>query len=172
MGGNIWAKSKEGKGSTFIFSIKTSEYLKETDSAPIILSQVNDEELLMGYKILIAEDNRINQEVALLILKGLGGTADIAENGKETLEACRQKDYDLIFMDVQMPEMDGLEATRSILSNESSYGSPYIIAITAGAFEEDMKLCLDSGMKDFISKPIMLDRLKSAITKFRELVEL
>ncbi|MFB0961639.1 MAG: response regulator, partial [Flavobacteriales bacterium] len=87
-------------------------------------------------------------------------------------EACRLKDYDLIFMDVQMPEMDGLEATRSILSNESSYGSPYIIAITAGAFEEDMKLCLDSGMKDFISKPIMLDRLKSAITKFRELVEL
>ena len=172
MGGNIWAKSEEGKGSTFIFSIKASEYLKETDSAPIILSDVNDEELLMGYKILIAEDNRINQEVALLILKGLGGTADIAENGKETLEACRLKDYDLIFMDVQMPEMDGLDATKLILSNESSFGSPYIIAMTAGAFEEDMKLCLDSGMKDFISKPIMLDRLKSAITKFRELVEL
>ena len=75
-------------------------------------------------------------------------------------------------MDVQMPEMDGLEATRLILSDESSFGSPYIIAITAGAFEEEMKLCLDSGMKDFISKPIMLDRLRSAITKFRDLIEL
>lgn len=172
MGGNIWAKSEEGKGSTFIFSIKASEYLKEGDSAPIVISEINDEELLMGYKILLAEDNRINQEVALLILKGLGGTADIAENGKETLEACRQKDYDIIFMDIQMPEMDGLEATKIILSNESSFGRPYIIAMTASAFKEDMKICLDSGMKDFISKPIMMDRLRSAIAKFRELVEL
>ena len=125
----------------------------------------------MGYKILLAEDNLINQEVASLILRGLGGTIDIAENGKEALEACRKKDYDIIFMDVQMPEIDGLEATKIILSDEMSFGRPYIIAMTANAFKEDMKMCLDVGMKDFISKPIMMDRLKSSINTFRELVQ-
>lgn len=171
MGGNIWAKSELGSGSTFTFTIKTSEYLKENNSANVVLAEIHNEKLLMGYKILLAEDNLINQEVASLILKGLGGTIDIAENGKEALEACRKKDYDIIFMDVQMPEIDGLEATKIILSDEMSFGRPYIIAMTANAFKEDMKMCLDVGMKDFICKPIMMDRLKSSINTFRELVQ-
>ncbi|MFK7757192.1 MAG: ATP-binding protein [Flavobacteriales bacterium] len=165
--GNIWVSSELGKGSTFTFTIKTAIHTVDIKKIKKVVNPLHDSELLVGLRILLAEDNLINQEVASLILKGLGGAIDIAENGKIAVNACKSIDYDIIFMDVQMPEMDGLDATKEIKSNSSTYGNPHIIAMTANAFEEDKRMCLEAGMNDFISKPIMMDKLKSAIETFR-----
>jgi len=166
LGGNIWAKSSEGKGSTFIFTIKTQEFIGETDTVKPSKKIRPDHELLMGYNILLAEDNPINQEVASLIIKGLGATPVVVENGQLAVELCKTTDFDIVFMDVQMPIMDGLEATEIIKSDTDSYGSPYIIAMTANAFKEDRDRCFQAGMDNFVSKPIMMDKLKVALNEF------
>lgn len=109
--------------------------------------------LAQDVAILIVEDNPINQKVLLKMLQNLGYSADIANNGQEAIEAFRLKTYDIIFMDLHMPEMDGLEATRRIRA-ESTYSNPLIIAITAAAMEVDRVECLKAGMNSFLSKPI------------------
>ncbi|MGM3306407.1 MASE1 domain-containing protein [Anabaena sp. WFMT] len=114
-------------------------------------------------KILLAEDNKVNQKVALLYLKNLGYSADIANNGVEVLEVLEKKSYDVILMDMQMPEMDGITATRMI--RQSSKPQPWIIAITANALEEDRDACFNAGMNDFITKPILAEELTAAIKK-------
>jgi CheY-like chemotaxis protein len=115
-------------------------------------------------RILIAEDNRMNQKLAMRILGKLGYDPDIAENGKEVLEEVSKRNYDLILMDVQMPEMDGLEATRMIrvcLENQ-----PVIIAMTANAMQGDREECLKNGMDDYISKPVNLEELVIMLEKW------
>ena len=114
-------------------------------------------------EILVAEDNKVNQEVALAILKNLGYAADIADNGLKVIEAVTKKKYDVILMDMQMPEMDGLEASRWINNNISKDYRPYIIALTANAMKEDEAVCLQAGMDDFITKPISLLSLKNVL---------
>jgi CheY-like chemotaxis protein len=114
--------------------------------------------------ILIAEDNVINQKVVTKILKKLGYQSEIAENGLQALAMTEQKSYDLILMDVQMPELDGLEATRVI--RERGGIQPVIIALTANAIKEDKEECLSSGMDDYISKPITIQMLVDIITKW------
>ena len=104
-------------------------------------------------RILLTEDIPLNQKVALQMLSTYGYQADIANNGKEAVDALQKRDYDLVFMDVQMPEMDGLEATGRIRSNETIQ-QPYIIAMTAHAMQGDREECLSAGMDDYISKPI------------------
>jgi signal transduction histidine kinase/CheY-like chemotaxis protein/ligand-binding sensor domain-containing protein len=113
--------------------------------------------------ILIAEDNPVNQKLAERILIKLGYTPDIAANGLEVLEIIQKKNYDLIFMDVQMPEMDGLEATRMLRKNNQH--QPIIIAMTANAIQGDREACLDAGMDDYMSKPIKLDTLVAMLEK-------
>ncbi|MFP4410460.1 response regulator [Coleofasciculus sp.] len=103
-------------------------------------------------RILLAEDNLVNQKVELLLLKRLGYQADLVSNGQEVLEALSRQSYDVILMDVQMPEMDGLTATRHICKNYSQ--RPWIVALTANAMQEDRETCLKAGMDDYISKPI------------------
>ena len=105
-------------------------------------------------RILLAEDNATNQKLALRLLSRLGYRADIAGNGLEALEALERQTYDVILMDVQMPEMDGLEATRQIVSRWSEGERPHIIAMTANAMEGDREMCIAAGMNDYISKPI------------------
>jgi CheY-like chemotaxis protein len=112
----------------------------------------------------LAEDNLVNQKVALLMLKKLGYKADAVANGLEVLQALEHQQYDLIFMDVQMPELDGLEAARKI--RERWHDRLKIIAITAYALEGDMDKCLDAGMDDYISKPIQLDELRNKLLKW------
>lgn len=115
-------------------------------------------------RILIAEDNRMNQKLAMRILGKLGYDPDIAENGKEVLEEVSKRNYDLILMDVQMPEMDGLEATRMIrvcLENQ-----PVIIAMTANAMQGDREECFKNGMDDYISKPVNLEELVIILEKW------
>ncbi len=107
--------------------------------------------------ILVAEDNPVNQKLSTRVLSKLGYEADVASNGKEAVEAFINMKYDLILMDVQMPEMDGLEATRKIRT--LSEKQPLIIAMTANAMQGDREMCLKAGMDDYISKPVNLDEL-------------
>jgi signal transduction histidine kinase/CheY-like chemotaxis protein len=115
-------------------------------------------------RILLAEDNVVNQKLALRLLEQMGYRADMAANGIEAVESLERQLYDVILMDVQMPEMDGLEATRKIrkLTNAAQ---PHIIAMTANAMEGDRELCLSAGMDDYISKPIRVDELIDALIK-------
>lgn len=123
---------------------------------------------LTGKSFLLAEDNVVNQKVAVQILKKLGVLIDVVSNGKEAVEMITQRNYDYVFMDIQMPEIDGLEATQLIRMMES-IEQPYIIAMTANAMQEDRDVCLEVGMNDFIAKPIRLEDvynvLKDAIAQ-------
>jgi len=121
---------------------------------------------LVPLRILLAEDNVVNQKVALRILSRLGYEADVVDNGLEVLRAVQEQPYDIIFMDVQMPEMDGLEATVRIRQDESLAYRPYIIAMTAAAMQLDKEKCLEAGMDDFISKPARLEDLSQAIQRY------
>jgi len=116
-------------------------------------------------KILIVEDNVINQKVAQRTLLRFGYQADLAVNGKEALEAVERKKYDLLFMDMQMSEMDGLEASRRICARFVSSERPYIIAMTANAMKEDQESCLAAGMDDYLSKPIRPAEVKAALER-------
>jgi CheY-like chemotaxis protein len=114
--------------------------------------------------ILIAEDNIVNQKLTDRVLRKLGYHSDIASNGLEVLRMMKQKIYDLILMDVQMPEMDGLEATRQIRKQEGN--QPVIIAMTANAMQGDREECLKAGMNDYISKPVNFEILLNTLEKF------
>jgi CheY-like chemotaxis protein len=118
---------------------------------------------------LLAEDNAINQQVALSFLGRLGYRADVAANGLEVLLSLRRQPYDVVLMDVQMPEMDGLEATRRIRrlspSEFAAAAQPRVIAMTANALREDRETCLAAGMDDYISKPVQVGELVTALSK-------
>ncbi|MEA2562907.1 MAG: hypothetical protein QOH06_4411 [Acidobacteriota bacterium] len=116
-------------------------------------------------RILLAEDNCVNQKVALLLLERLGYRADLAANGLEVLAALRRQDYDVILMDVQMPEMDGLETARRIAAEPPRGQRPHIIAITANVLRTDREACLAAGMEDHLSKPILLENLRAALLR-------
>lgn len=117
-------------------------------------------------RILLAEDVAVNQKFALLALEEMGYTADVAANGLEVLEAMARQSYDIILMDVQMPVMDGLEATRRI--RHFDIEQPYIIAMTANAMQGDREMCLETGMDDYISKPVYLEELQAALARAQE----
>ena len=119
-------------------------------------------------RILLAEDNTVNQKVALHMLARLGCRADVAADGTEVLEALGRSHYDIILMDVQMPEMDGLEATRRIRAAQAPESSgPWIVALTANAMEGDREKCLEAGMDDYLGKPIKANELAAAIARVR-----
>ncbi|MBD0330962.1 MAG: response regulator, partial [Thermoleophilia bacterium] len=121
-------------------------------------------------RVLIAEDNAVNRQLALLLLEKLGHRAAVAVNGREAVEAVERDRYDVVLMDVQMPEMDGLEATRAVRERFPS-GGPYIIAATANALGDERDRCLAAGMDDYLSKPIRLERLAAALARVRPAVD-
>ncbi|WP_353930512.1 response regulator [Okeanomitos corallinicola TIOX110] len=117
-------------------------------------------------KILIAEDNRVNQKISMRILEKLGYSPDVVSNGKEAILALQKQFYDVVFMDIQMPEMDGLEATRKICEYWQSHERPVIIAMTASEEERDKESCLQAGMNDYISKPIRIETVQIMLDKY------
>ena len=122
-------------------------------------------------RILLAEDNAVNQKVALALLDRLGYHADVAGNGLEALEALERQPYDVVLMDVQMPELDGLDAIASDLRALARSVRPRIIAMTANAMLEDREACFAAGMDDYVAKPIRPDALAEALRQVRPLGE-
>jgi len=123
-----------------------------------------DEEMAKEHplRILLAEDNQVNQKLALRILERMGYRTDVASNGIEAVESIQRQIYDVILMDVQMPEMDGLDATRNIRKLKD-VTQPHIIAMTANAMEGDREMCIKAGMDDYVSKPIRVNELVEAL---------
>jgi PAS domain S-box-containing protein len=117
-------------------------------------------------KILLVEDNPVNQMLAVRMLEKLGYTPDLAADGRVAVDVTRSGEYDLVFMDVLMPEMDGLEATRRIVEGRTRWDRPVVIAMTANAMDGDREKCLAAGMDDYISKPMRMDDLRRVIEKF------
>jgi CheY-like chemotaxis protein len=116
-------------------------------------------------RILLAEDNSVNQRVAQLFLHKLGYRADVVANGIEAIEAVERQPYDVVLMDIQMPEMDGMQATRAIKQRLPAAKCPHIIAMTANALAADRDRCLEAGMADHIPKPLELEVLREALLR-------
>ncbi|MFH1658786.1 MAG: PhnD/SsuA/transferrin family substrate-binding protein [Pseudomonadota bacterium] len=168
MGGDVGVSSQSGGGSRFWFTAR----LKSGDEGVDALTSTHAglplqavQETLAGRHLLIVEDEPINREIALELIKEFGTTADTAENGREALELLESGNYDLILMDMQMPEMDGLEATRRIRAEPKHTLLP-IIAMTANAFAEDRERCIEAGMNDFIVKPVEPNDLKMLLLRY------
>jgi CheY-like chemotaxis protein len=116
-------------------------------------------------RILLAEDNVVNQKLAMRLLQQMGYRADLASNGIEAVESVQRQTYDVVLMDVQMPEMDGLEASRRITATLSAGERPRIVAMTANAMQGDREMCLEAGMDDYITKPIRVDQLIESLNR-------
>jgi CheY-like chemotaxis protein len=164
MGGSIRVESELGAGSTFVFdfrarvSVAILPPIVSRDEAPL-------QRLSQTLRILVAEDNPVNQRVALAMLDRLGQKADVVADGREAVEAAKRGAYDVILMDVLMPEMDGLEATRQIRATLPKERQPRIVAMTANAMTGDRERCLEAGMNSFISKPISIQRLADTLLR-------
>ncbi|MBC7475276.1 MAG: response regulator, partial [Candidatus Sericytochromatia bacterium] len=145
------------------------------DKTNLLIKQIDPEtgnniSELFPMRILLAEDNAINQKLAIRLLEKLGYKIDVASNGLEAIESVQRQKYDLIFMDVQMPEMDGLEATKYLVNNYSEDQRPKIIAMTANAMQGDEEKCLQAGMDDYVSKPISFEGIKATLNKWGKII--
>ena len=166
MGGELWVESKEGEGSTFQFTTLLDYSVEEVKKKK---KDVPDQKLAdkVPLKILIAEDYEVNQKVMVQLLKKLGYVADIAVNGKVAVNRIKRLEYDLIFMDVQMPEMDGIEATKEIRNIKmGEVIRTIIVAMTANAMKDDKDKCLEAGMDDYLSKPVTSKEIHKMIQKW------
>jgi signal transduction histidine kinase/ActR/RegA family two-component response regulator/tetratricopeptide (TPR) repeat protein len=167
MGGTMSAESEgAGKGCTFRFHIRAEAVAAEATVARPTGKVGTDPQLASRHplRILLAEDNLVNQKLALRLLSQMGYTADVAVNGRQALERVQQQAYDVVLMDVQMPEMDGLEASRRITERWPPHERPRIVAMTANAMQGDRDACLAAGMDDYVTKPIRVDALVDALT--------
>jgi PAS domain S-box-containing protein len=168
MGGSIHVESTLGTGSTFYFTLKSSISEDSFIDSPLQPGREFAEQpaVEIPLRILVAEDHPVNQFLLKRILLKMGYVADLAENGSEAIEAVSSQPYDIVFMDIQMPLMDGIEASRIIHKQLPADQVPVIIAVTAFARQEDRELCMENGMQDFISKPIKVSEIERVIQKW------
>ncbi len=170
MGGQIGTESESGRGSLFWFTATFAKYgdgkpeLEEERAAAALLPESTPRPAKV--RILVAEDNPVNQRIAVRILEKAGYRAEAVSDGKQALEALAKNDYDLVLMDVQMPEMDGFQATMEIRRLEAATGRTPIIAMTANAMTGDRERCLAAGMDDYIGKPMRLEELQKMIERW------
>ncbi len=183
---NSEVSSDSSPGSTFFFTVlaqtaEVSDLNLHQQTDRILLTQLNSDlepigrskrksnqlltDVQMQRRILVAEDNRTNQTVILLLLKNLGYEADVVNSGLEVLDALRSQTYDVVLLDVEMPGMDGLTAARTICEEWPITTRPYLIAVTAYAMMDDCQRCLDAGMNDFLTKPLRSRELQQAFER-------
>ncbi len=177
MGGELKIESELGKGSVFSFSVivkKSNQQHLTPESHQLTWKDVKDMGAVFPLRILLAEDNDLNLQLMTLMFQQLGFQFEVAKNGTEVLEKVRAQEFDVILMDVQMPVMNGLEATREIRKMQGTE-QIIIIGLSANVFEEDQKKALESGMDDYLTKPIRLaalaDKLEFYYRKVRARVE-
>jgi signal transduction histidine kinase/DNA-binding response OmpR family regulator len=163
MGGDISVESAVGRGSVFTFKLRI-----EAIKAPAPTVEVKHNEDRPALAILVVDDNAINRDVAFLKLGRLGYRVDLANDGQSAIDAVLKKAYDVVFMDIRMPGMTGIEATQRIVDLFTNKRAPFIVAMTASVFEEDREACRQAGMRDFVGKPIDLEQIDAVLRRAAE----
>ncbi len=164
MGGKIEVRSQPNHGTTMLFTIHLEN--ARTGKPPLTRPHQSSVDDLPALKILVVDDNEVNRVLASGLLRKLGLTPDLAKEGADAVNRVREGNYDIIFMDMQMPVMDGITATLAIRQLNLTL-QPYIIALTANAYESDRERCLQAGMDDFLAKPFRADELRQKLLSFQ-----